>query len=69
MTLEEVRQRTAAIDDTSDDPELAHREEDRLYRDVLIAIATGVANPQELAKAAIETQELDFDRYYSFAHA
>ena len=69
MTIEEIRQRIADIDDSSDDGEYAHRQEDRLYRDVLQAIAGGVQNPSELAKAALESEDLTFDRFYSFAHA
>ena len=69
LTIDEVRRRTAGIDDIADDPETAHRQEDRLYRDVLNAIAAGAPNPAELAKAALVTQEYNLDRYYSSAHA
>lgn len=69
ISIEDVRQRVADIDDSSDDGEIAHRKEDRLFCDVLKAIADGAPEPAELARAALESRNLDFDRYYSFADA
>jgi hypothetical protein len=65
MTEEEVRQRVARIDEIADSVEKGHIEEDRLYRDVLEAIAAGASNPVGLAHAALSAQHLDIDRYYS----
>ncbi len=67
ISVDEIRQRVLDIDDRSDDSEAAHRAEDRLYRDVLRAVAAGAPNAAELAKAALEANELLFDRHYSFA--
>ena len=65
MTEEEVRRRVHEIDEIADLPELSHIEEDRLYCDVLEAIASGATNPIALARAALQTRHLDFDRSYS----
>lgn len=65
MTLDEVRQRVAEIDDVADLPEQAHMAEDRLYCDVLAAIADGAIEPAELARAALASRDLGLDRYYS----
>lgn len=67
MTVEEVRQRVVEIDEISDDGELAHRREDGLFCDVLKAIAEGAPDAAALARAALESRELVFDRYYSIA--
>ena len=64
ITVDAIRQRIDAIDDLSDDWEAAHREEDQLYRDVLQAIANGAPDPTHLARTALETSSLFFDRYY-----
>lgn len=65
MTEEDVRRRVADIDEIADLPERAHREEDRLYCDVLEAIAAGADKPADLARAALAARQLDMDRYYS----
>lgn len=65
MTEEEVRRRVEAIDDIADLTEQAHVEEDRLYCEVLQAIAAGADNPVDLARAALATRHLAIDRYYS----
>ncbi len=65
MTVDEIRARVARIDATADLVEKAHREEDRLYHDVMRAIAGGASNPTELAEAALATKDLGLDRYYS----
>lgn len=67
MTLEEVLRRVTAIDEIADLVERAHAEEDRLHRDVLRAIAEGASNPVELAHAALSTEHLALDRFYSSA--
>lgn len=65
MTEEEVRRRVEAIDEVADLTERAHMEEDRLYCEVLQAIAAGADNPANLARAALATRHLALDRYYS----
>lgn len=65
MTEEDVRRRVDEIDAIADLPERAHMEEDRLYRDVLEAIAAGAAKPESLARAALAARHLDIDRNYS----
>jgi hypothetical protein len=66
ITVDEIRDRIARIDDASDDSEHAHREEDRLYCDVLKAIADGAPDPAGLARAALEARDLLFDRCYAW---
>jgi len=65
MTEDEVRQRIAAIDEIADMLEEAHMEEDRLYYEVLKAIAAGADNAAGLARAALESRQLGLERYYS----
>lgn len=65
MTEDEVRRRVAEIDEIADLTEEAHMEEDRLYRDVLEAIAAGSDKPADLARAALAAKHLGLDRYYS----
>lgn len=64
MKIKEVRERVASIARMQDN-EGAHIREDRLYVDVLTAIANGVNNPTELSKAALEAKELSFTRWYA----
>jgi hypothetical protein len=45
------------------DYEVAHSKEDDLHADVLAAIARGATNAQELAQAALKTEEIEFPRY------
>jgi hypothetical protein len=65
MTEAEVRERVARIDELADSVEEAHREEDRLYSDVLKAIAAGADNPMGLARAALTASHLDIARSYA----
>lgn len=65
MTEDEVRRRVAGIDDMADLTERAHMAEDRLYLDVLEAIAEGAENPAGLARAALAAHHLGLDHYYS----
>jgi hypothetical protein len=65
MTEEEVLRRVAVIDEIADSVERAHLEADRLYFDVLEAIAAGAGNPAGLANAALTAANLDIARYYS----
>lgn len=63
MTPNQVRDRVHAIN--PDDPEAAHADEDAIRVDVLAAIAAGAPDPAGLAAAALETQRLNFPRYYA----
>jgi hypothetical protein len=47
----------------SHDPEAAHSHEDRLFLDVLKAIANGERNPDELAAEALKSNDIDFPRW------
>lgn len=48
---------------TAGDPEMAHTVEIQLWRDVLEAIADGADDPAALARAALYTQEIKFERW------
>jgi hypothetical protein len=62
MTTAEINERVQAIKDIAYDYERAHDTEDRLYIDVLQAIANGADNPRELAAAALATLKIAFAR-------
>jgi len=47
------------------DPEVSHSLEDKLYKEVLEAIAKGAENPSELAKEVLKVSELNFARWYA----
>ena len=55
MTIEEVRREIARIREIAGDDESAHSAEDKLWSDVLGAIAQGVPNPGDLAAEALQT--------------
>jgi hypothetical protein len=65
MTTEDIEAkisdifRAAAIQDNF---ELAHSLEDRLRRDVLRAIANGADNAADLARAALRSSQIRFER-------
>lgn len=63
MTAEEVRNRIDEI--AKMDDECAHSAADSLYREVLRAIELHTAEPNaaELASAALEVEDLDFERW------
>lgn len=63
LTVEDVARRLAEIHAAQDDPEMAHSMEDRLYRDVLAAVAAGTEDAPMLAAAALRSHTLDFDRW------
>jgi len=67
MTLKEVLSRVAEIRENQRNGPQCHIEEDRLYRDVLAYIAAAPQAPgtiARMAKAALDTQSIDFDRWY-----
>jgi hypothetical protein len=66
LTTEIVVARVDAIRAVSGDPERAHAEEDRLWREVLEAIATDCfygLSPRNLARLALKTTTIDFERW------
>jgi hypothetical protein len=68
VMLREVLAAVKEIEEHVGDHEQAHRLEDRLYKDVLAAIAADPKAPgttARLAKAALETQHLNFKRWYA----
>jgi hypothetical protein len=65
ITVAGVEKRVAKIAKHQNDSEEAHSLEDRLYEDVLEAIAKGHPLARELAAAALGTKELHFPRWYA----
>ncbi|MEK3813101.1 hypothetical protein [Bacillus sp. FSL R7-0685] len=65
MTKEDVLDKVERIRKSSGDNEIAHSMEDVLYLDVLKEIALGAENGRELAEAALEASNIDFDRWYA----
>lgn len=63
LTVEGVRKRVVKVERQGNDPECAHSDEDKLHLDVLLAIANGAENPQELAAEAALTRFFDFPRW------
>ncbi|UNY40688.1 hypothetical protein KLEB271_gp63 [Bacillus phage vB_BauS_KLEB27-1] len=67
MTVDDVRKRVEVIRNEAEaaDNETAHSMEDELYAEVLKAIANGADNPEKLAAEALETEKIEFYRWYS----
>lgn len=67
MDIEECRRRVAAIEAAKDNDENAHSQQDRLYRDVLQAIADGadfsLGHAISLAREALAVEDIEFDRW------
>jgi hypothetical protein len=64
LTLFDVLTAVAHIEEISGDDECAHGYEDSLHQAVLRSIALGECeNPQEYAKEALKTLDLDFARW------
>lgn len=64
MTVKDVTDTVRAIESMAEtDWECAHSLEDQLHRKILHAIANGAENPQELAKAALKTKNIQFTRH------
>ncbi|MBM6615623.1 hypothetical protein JTF06_12075 [Desemzia sp. RIT804] len=63
MNEKQVKQVIACIDSIKEDYEAAHYMEDNLYLDVLRHIAEGGENAQSIAKEALKSREIDFNRY------
>lgn len=64
MTVEDVLKRVEAIKNIAGDDECAHSAEDSLWEDVLVAIAQGAPNAQELARVALNTTDIELERWY-----
>lgn len=62
MTIEEIEKRLVKIMSGWSDVEYQHMVEEKLYIDVLKAIADGIKNPSELAKKALEAQDIEYPR-------
>lgn len=65
MTVDMVKAAVANIEANKADPEVAHTLEDDLYLMVLMAIADGVDNAQELATEALKASCIEFMRWHA----
>lgn len=65
FTLESVKRLIEEIEEASDNSEMAHGLEDELRTKVLQEIANGNPEAIEMAKLALTTGEMDFDRWYA----
>jgi hypothetical protein len=65
ITVAEIHAAIVRVAGKVRDPEMAHQLEDRLYQDVLAAIALGADNAKELAEAALKCSEIRFRRWYA----
>lgn len=63
MTTDDVRERLAAIKAVAHDYERAHGMEDELWADVLRAFAEAEANGSEVARLALTSRDIKFERY------
>lgn len=62
--VNEVKKWVDSIKDSRRDFEAAHVFEDELYLKILRGIAAGTCeDPQQVAKEAIKTQDINFPRY------
>ncbi|MFJ9558320.1 hypothetical protein ACIRPH_31320 [Nocardiopsis sp. NPDC101807] len=62
MTPQDVASRVNYVNNLRGDDEVAHSAEDDLYADVLQAIADGADSPAELARVALGTKSINFNR-------
>jgi len=64
--IDEVKKRIENINNFSNDDERAHHAEDKLWYDVLSAIATGtVDKPELIAREALKTKKIYFACWYA----
>ena len=64
MDLKEIKLRVKGIEEIKDDDEAAHSTEDGLYEDFVRYIAeTGNEKQKKMAKAVLQTCEIDFARW------
>lgn len=65
MTLEDAQRGVDKVRAMAGDNEGAHSEEDAFHMAVLASIAAGCENPAELAKIALQTEAIDYERWYA----
>lgn len=65
MKPDDVFDRVKAIEAMAGDEETAHAAEDELHTDVLQEIAAGSPYAAQLAREALRTLDLKFDRWYA----
>ena len=65
LTPGDVKRMVENIDAVKDDPEVAHSGEDALYQLVLCAIRDGAFDARGLAREALKTRTLKFERWYA----
>ena len=68
MSIDELKKRVEDLEEQQSkswDPEHFHSLEDAIWQNTLEAIADGAPNAQALAKVALQTTELDFERWYA----
>ena len=67
ITVEKVKEwlRSIAAEAEDTDHEEAHVYEDAMREKVLEAIASGCPNASELAKEALKSSEIEFERWYA----
>ena len=63
MTVDEIKARVEEIARERDDDERAHGMEDKLWEDVLQAIAEGHSAPAEIARQALASRAIKFSRW------
>lgn len=63
LTVEYVNKAVEYIEEIKGDDEVAHSMEDALRAEVLQAIADGHEDHQDLATAALKTENIDFYRW------
>lgn len=63
LTLDQVRERVAAVEAAKGDCEAAHSYEDELHQQVLWEIAKGHPDAAKLADEALKTLDIRFGRY------
>lgn len=66
--IKEIREKINNLKKIAGDPEAAHIEEDNIWHIVLRHVADGHQTRHgaaELAKMALETDEIKFDRWYA----
>jgi hypothetical protein len=65
MNARDVERRVESIREMAGDPEVAHAEQDALYRDVLVQISKGSGRSAALASAALKVESVKFARWYA----
>lgn len=63
MTVDDIRRELEEIEACSGDDESAHSKEDGLWESVLCAIADGADDPRALAREALRSLDIKFDRW------